>query len=137
MKSSSFSVKKSGVTLPELIIILAVIGITLLLLFPKFKTLDSDKKEILLKDNITLMRATVMDYYAKQVEKGMVPSFPTMNASLFLSNSIPEEPFSKSSKVITTTTIPTPKSLYTLDGGWIYNKLTGEIQPNVEGYTDL
>lgn len=137
MKSSSFNEKKYGVTLPELIIILAVIGIALVVLFPKFKTLDNDKKEIVLKDNITLMRATVMDYYAKQVEKGMAPSFPTMNASLFLSNRVPEEPFSKSSKVITTTIIPTPKSVYTFDGGWIYNKFTGEIHPNVEGYTDI
>ena len=114
-----------------------VIIILLLIAHPKFKAIDTSNRETKLKEQLLYLRVKTMDYYIAEIEDGHKPSFPTINGTLFPSNRIPKDPFKKSEKVTVTTIHPIPKELFDFKGGWIYNKLTGEIRVNLRDYSSL
>ena len=116
---------KNGFTFIELIIVMAVLGLIVGLVAPNyFRHLD-ESREVVLKNNLNIMRQAINDYYA---DNGVYPlSLDTLVSDSYL-KSVPSDPITRSTS--TSWKIVPPRD--TSNG--IYDVISGGRWENTEWY---
>lgn len=120
-----------GFTLIELVMTVVILGILALIIIPRFMELSHRATEGAARGALGTMRAAIAVQYAKNAAGGN-PVFPaSIEAGLFPEGEIPEEPFSKSSKITYATAAPTGEGI-----GWRYDRQSGRIWINDSRYSN-
>ena len=128
--------REEGFTLIELIMVMVILGIIAAIAIPKYMDLTTDAKTNALKGALGSIRAAVSVQYANNVIKGN-NVYPTLNATIFAENRIPDEPFTPTDAVKLSASGTGSIADFNDVGGWIYNKTTGEVRVNKATYHTL
>lgn len=86
---------ESGFTLIELMIVIAIIGILITAVSPRYKSSTISASEAVLKKDLFVMRDVIDQYYA---DKGKYPASLSLLAEAGYIRSVPKDPFTDSSK---------------------------------------
>src|SRR5512145_1798168 len=134
------SVRKSGFTLVEVLIVVVIMAILAATIIPHFTDSTSDAKASTTKFNLHTLRSQIELY--KTQHNGVVPSGTlvelTVNTDIDGNQGvgnpygpyirqIPENPFNNSATVTVITNDPAVAADVTGSGGWLYNATTGGI----------
>ena len=134
------SVRKSGFTLVEVLIVVVIMAILAATIIPQFTDSTSDAKASTTKFNLHTLRSQIELY--KTQHNGVVPSGTlvelTVNTDIDGNQGvgnpygpyirqIPENPFNNSATVTVITNDPAVAADVTGSGGWLYNATTGGI----------
>jgi prepilin-type N-terminal cleavage/methylation domain-containing protein len=141
------SVVKSGFTLVELMIVVAILGILAAIALPEFQGHIQQAKEAAAKDNLRILRETIERYAAEH--NGVPPGYhnndPTGNPSGIVFQSqisqnntyiseMPNNPFNQLSNIKPIwNSNPFPETATTEEFGWIYKPATKTIKLNWPG----
>ncbi len=127
--------KEKGFTLIELIIVLVLISLVAAIAIPKYLDLTTQAKEKALRGNLSNIRGAISMQFSKSILDN-VAAYPTLNATIFQGGIMPDDVYTPTNNVVTSTNDPIAAGDFTDAGGWIYNKTTGEIRVNLTGKHD-
>lgn len=136
------SVRKSGFTLVEVLIVVVIMAILAATIIPQFTDSTSDAKASTTKFNLHTLRSQIELY--KTQHNGVVPTgtLEELTLSTDIDGSqgtgtgypygpyirqLPENPFNNSATVTVITNDPAVVGDVTGTGGWLYNATTGGI----------
>ena len=137
------TLRQSGFTLVELLIVVIILGILAAVVIPQFNTAAAESKEAAVASDLATVRQAIELYKVQHND-----SFPTSSfvAQLtagtdvtgaagskygpYIRNVFPANPIDSTSTVATPATMP---SAPTSAGGWIYATGNGEFRANVSG----
>ena len=136
------SVRKSGFTLVEVLIVVVIMAILAATIIPQFTDSTSDAKASTIKFNLHTLRSQIELY--KTQHNGVVPTGTlvelTKNTDIDGNQGtgsaypygpyirqIPDNPFTNSNTVTVITNDPAVAADVTGTGGWLYNATTGGI----------
>jgi general secretion pathway protein G len=136
------SVRKSGFTLVEVLIVVVIMAILAATIIPQFTDSTSDAKASTTKFNLHTLRSQIELY--KTQHNGVVPSGTLVELTLSTDidgnqgtgasfpygpyiRQIPDNPFTNSPTVTVITNDPAVAADVTGTGGWLYNATTGGI----------
>ena len=127
--------EEEGFTLIELLIVMALLGVLVAVLLPKYQDLTPEAKIAATQQNLESIRSAVLIYASKN--QGASP-FPTALDSLVAQGYLRRMPVEKISGVTTVDLQAAANDAsLTADngGGWIYNPTTGGVYVNVTDIT--
>jgi prepilin-type N-terminal cleavage/methylation domain-containing protein len=116
-----------GFTLIELLIVMALLGVLVAVLLPKYQDLTPEAKIAATQQNLETLRSSVLIYAARHPEVGIPDSLGVVVAE-GLVRKMPTEKISGLSTVITSTEAAMS---CTNAGGWLYASDTGLVMANV------
>lgn len=136
------SVRKSGFTLVEVLIVVVIMAILAATIIPQFTDSTSDAKASTTKFNLHTLRSQIELY--KTQHNGVVPTGTLVELTLSTDidgnqgtgatfpygpyiRQIPDNPFTNSDTVTVITNDPAVAADVTGTGGWLYNATTGGI----------
>ncbi len=135
----------SGLTLVEILIVVAVLGILAALIIPEYQNYTQRAKESAAKENLHILRIAIERYAA--THNGIAPGYPDDNASAepdyttfqtaivgggYLSQ-IPKNPFNKQDTILMLQNDQSFPESAPDDYGWIYKPAAKEIRINTQG----
>ena len=117
---------EKGFTLIELLIVMALLGVLVAVLLPKYQDLTPEAKIAATQQHLESLRSAVLLYTSKSYS----PVFPPSLDSLVTKGFIRKMPEVKISGMTTfQTTIPgSPAN----GGGWLYDPATGEVRIDLD-----
>jgi prepilin-type N-terminal cleavage/methylation domain-containing protein len=116
-----------GFTLIELLIVMALLGVLVAVLLPKYQDLTPEAKIAATSQNLETLRSAVLIYAARHPEVGIPDSLGAI-VTEGLVRRIPNEKISNSNAVV----ISTEAAMScTNAGGWLYAYDTGLVMVNV------
>jgi prepilin-type N-terminal cleavage/methylation domain-containing protein len=126
---------RSGFTLIELVIIIAILGIIAAVAIPKYVDMITEAKHSSCEASLGGLRSGVSIYYANQVLVTGIAAWPEIDSlrttGVVMANDLPPNPYQ--SRVNAPDSIVTGVTKGTIvgsRGGWAYKPSTGEIWPN-------
>ncbi|NBV41543.1 hypothetical protein EBR96_02075 [bacterium] len=118
-----------GLTVIELILIIAAISILALIAIPNYFEAIESAKDNQLRTALAQIRTAVTTHRSSTPHA----QYPTLNAELFPEGLMPVDPFTHSAAVKIVTENPIATENYTDTGGYLYNPTTGEVRANLTG----
>ncbi len=126
--------KEKGFTLIELLIVMALLGVLVAVMLPKYQDLTPQAKLVASQQNLQTIRSAILIFAAKnQTVGGMPDSLGDLN-TYFPRRKVPTEKISNSNASIEDND-PNDDVTCTNAGGWIYNPVTGSVWVNVNDIT--
>lgn len=134
-----------GLTLVEILIVVAVLGILAALIIPEYQNYTQRAKESAAKENLHILRIAIERYAA--THNGIAPGYPSDNASAdpddtafqtaiidggYLSQ-IPKNPFNKQDNILVLQNDQFFPESASDDYGWIYKPSTKDVRLNQQG----
>jgi len=99
----------------------------------KVVNIKENPKDKALIGSIGTMRRSIAFSYSKALVDGN-PIYPSINATIIQDGRLPTDIYTPSTQIKYVTNDPIIYSDFDDDGGWIYNKTTGEIRVDLPGY---
>jgi prepilin-type N-terminal cleavage/methylation domain-containing protein len=116
-----------GFTLIELLIVMALLGVLVAVLLPKYQDLTPEAKIAATQQNLETLRSAVLIYAARHPEVGIPSSLDTLVAE----GLIRKMPTVKISGSITTTVTTELGMSCSNGGGWLYASDTGLVMVDI------
>ncbi|MCK4771893.1 MAG: type II secretion system protein [Candidatus Latescibacteria bacterium] len=120
--------EEKGFTLIELLIVMALLGVLVAVLLPKYQDLTPEAKIAATQQNLESMRSAVLLYAAKYPSPGPPPFLDSLVTRNFL-RKIPTLKISGSTTVQSVASMPANPSAAT--GDWYYCSSTGEVRVGI------
>jgi len=127
--------REKGFTLIELLIVMALLGVLVAVMLPKYQDLTPEAKLVASQQNLQTIRSAILIYAAKNQTSGGMPDSLGDLVTYFPRRKIPIEKISNSSGSILDSQADDTAVTCTNAGGWIYNPLTGTVFVNVNDIT--
>ena len=123
--------EEKGFTLIELLIVMALLGVLVAVLLPKYQDLTPEAKIAATQQNLESMRSAVLLYAAKYPSPGPPAYLDSLVTKGFL-RKIPTNKISGSVDVAYHPAQSNPMPLTAPgNGGWYYNPWTGDVRVNL------
>jgi prepilin-type N-terminal cleavage/methylation domain-containing protein len=130
--------REEGFTLIELLIVMALLGVLVAVLLPKYQDLTPEAKIAATQANLDNVRSAVLLYQAKHPNSPNPTSWAALVSEGFL-RKIPVNKILMSGTAADTSkgtgTDPTVLAAASGDGGWLLNTTTGSVWCNVANGT--
>lgn len=124
--------KEEGFTLIELLIVMALLGVLVAVMLPKYQDLTPEAKIVTSQQNLSTIQSAVLIYAAKNLSPALPDSIGTLAAlGLFARKRVPTEKISGLNTALTVSEADDNNVTCTNAGGWIYNDVTGSVWVNV------
>ena len=124
--------KEKGFTLIELLIVMALLGVLVAVMLPKYQDLTPEAKLVASQQNLQTIRSAILIYAAKNQTTGGMPDSLGDLRDYFPRKKIPVEKISNLNTSIEDAQVDDDNVTSTDAGGWIYNPTTGTVFVNVE-----
>ena len=121
-----------GFTLIELLIVMALLGVLVAVMLPKYQDLTPEAKIVASQQNLQSIQSAILIYAAKNLD----PVFPDSLGSLatmglFARKRVPTEKISGTAAVLLDAQADDNNVTCTNAGGWLYNPTTGSVWVNI------
>ncbi|MFC1595300.1 type II secretion system protein [Gemmatimonadota bacterium] len=123
--------KETGFTLIELLIVMALLGVLVAVMLPKYQDLTPEAKLVASQQNLQTIRSAILIYAAKNQSSGGMPDSLGDLRTYFPRKKIPTEKISNLNTSELDPQVDDDDVTCTNSGGWIYNPLTGTVFVNV------
>ena len=123
--------REKGFTLIELLIVMALLGVLVAVMLPKYQDLTPEAKLVASQQNLQTIRSAILIYAAKNQTTGGMPDSLGDLITYFPRRKIPTEKISGLSTAINDAQANDDNVTCTDAGGWIYNPTTGTVWVNV------
>ena len=125
---------EKGFTLIELLIVMALLGVLVAVMLPKYQDLTPEAKLVASEQNLQTIRSAILIFAAKNQTVGGMPDSLGDLKTYFPRRKVPTEKISNSNASIIDND-PNDAVTCTNAGGWIYNPVTGSVWVNVNDIT--
>ena len=122
---------EKGFTLIELLIVMALLGVLVAVMLPKYQDLTPEAKLVASQQNLQTIRSAILIYAAKNQTTGGMPDSLGDLRDYFPRKKIPVEKISGLNTAIEDADPDDDAVVSTNAGGWIYNPTTGTVFVNV------
>ena len=127
--------KEKGFTLIELLIVMALLGVLVAVMLPKYQDLTPEAKLVASQQNLQTIRSAILIYAAKNQTTGGMPDSLGDLVTYFPRRKIPVEKISNTSSAVNDAQANDDNVTCTNAGGWIYNPTTGTVWVNINDIT--
>jgi prepilin-type N-terminal cleavage/methylation domain-containing protein len=127
--------KEKGFTLIELLIVMALLGVLVAVMLPKYQDLTPEAKLVASQQNLQTIRSAILIYAAKNQATGGMPDSLGDLIDYFPRRKVPVEKISGVNTSIEDAQADDNNVSCTNAGGWIYNPTTGTVFVNVNDIT--
>jgi prepilin-type N-terminal cleavage/methylation domain-containing protein len=126
--------KEKGFTLIELLIVMALLGVLVAVMLPKYQDLTPEAKLVASQQNMQTIQSAVLIYAAKNLSPPLPDSLEAL-VTYFPRRKVPVEKISGLNTSQTQNNADDTAITSDNSGGWIYNKATGTVWVNVTNVT--
>ncbi len=121
-----------GFTLIELLIVMALLGVLVAVMLPKYQDLTPEAKIVTSQQNLASIQSAILIYAAKNLDPVFPDSLGTLaQMGLFSRKRVPTEKISGTATAINDEQADDADVSCTNAGGWLYNPLTGSVWVNI------
>jgi prepilin-type N-terminal cleavage/methylation domain-containing protein len=121
-----------GFTLIELLIVMALLGVLVAVLLPKYQDLTPEAKIAATQQHLETLRSAVLLYTSKNYNPVFPPHPDSLITKGFIPRRMPEIKISGSSAV----TISSPMATSSSNSGqWLYDPITGDVRVDINDIT--
>jgi len=123
--------REQGFTLIELLIVMALLGVLVAVMLPKYQDLTPEAKLVASQQNLQTIQSAILIYAAKNSTTGGLPDSIGALIDYFPRRRIPVEKIGNHSGVVNDAQATDNLVSCTNAGGWLYNPTTGTVWVNV------
>lgn len=127
--------REKGFTLIELLIVMALLGVLVAVMLPKYQDLTPEAKLVASQQNLSTIRSAILIYAAKNQTTGGVPDSLGDLIDYFPRRKVPTEKISGLSSSRTVANANDAAVTSSNGGGWVYNSTTGTVWVDVTDIT--
>ncbi len=127
--------REKGFTLIELLIVMALLGVLVAVMLPKYQDLTPEAKLVASQQNLQTIRSAILIYAAKNQTVGGMPDSLGDLINYFPRRKIPIEKISGTNSNRTVTEADDGDVTSANAGGWVYNSTTGTVFVDVNDIT--
>lgn len=127
--------REAGFTLIELLIVMALLGVLVAVMLPKYQDLTPEAKLLASEQNLQTIRSALLIYAAKNQATGGIPDSLGDLLDYFPRRKVPTEKISNTSNNRTVTVADDASVTSSNGGGWVYNATTGSVFVDVTNIT--
>ncbi len=127
--------REAGFTLIELLIVMALLGVLVAVMLPKYQDLTPEAKLLASENNLQTIRSALLIYAAKNQATGGIPDSLGNLLDYFPRGKVPIEKIRGSNANRTVTVADDANVTSSNAGGWVYNATTGSVFCDVNDIT--
>ncbi len=119
--------REAGFTLIELLIVMALLGVLVAVMLPKYQDLTPEAKLLASEQNLSTIRSALLIYAAKNQATGGIPDSLGNLLDYFTRGKVPTEKISNTNTYRTVAVADDASVTSSNAGGWVYNSTTGSV----------